>query len=92
MKSSLIKGLSKQIQIKESDYVRLLKNYKYLTFEKNTFILLAIIITNCKSGNIEQLNSNGNYEAAINKSISKLITYKNSKGKQEYVYLLQEEK
>lgn len=58
--------------------------------KKITFILLAIIITACGSGNVEKLISNGNYDAAINKSISKLRTNKNAKGKQEYVYLLQE--
>lgn len=58
--------------------------------KKITLLALALIIVACGSGNVEKLISSGNFDNAINKSISKLKTNKNAKGKQEYVYLLQE--
>lgn len=58
--------------------------------KKITLLALALIIVACGSGNVEKLISSGNFDSAINKSISKLKTNKNAKGKQEYVYLLQE--
>ena len=44
----------------------------------------------CGTGNIEKLISNGDYDDAIDKAISKLSKNKDAKGKQDYVYLLQE--
>lgn len=58
--------------------------------KKITLIALSLIIVACGSGNVEKLISSGNFDHAINKSISKLSSNKNAKGKQEYVYLLQE--
>jgi hypothetical protein len=58
--------------------------------KKITLLALTLLIVACGSGNIEKLISSGNYDAAINKAISKLSKNKDSKGKQEYVYLLQE--
>lgn len=58
--------------------------------KKITLLALALIIVACGSGNVEKLISSGNFDNAINKSISKLKKNKNAKGKQEYVYLLQE--
>ena len=58
--------------------------------KKITLLALALIMVACGSGNVEKLISSGNFDSAINKSISKLKTNKNAKGKQEYVYLLQE--
>ena len=58
--------------------------------KKITLLALALIMIACGSGNVEKLISSGNFDSAINKSISKLKTNKNAKGKQEYVYLLQE--
>lgn len=58
--------------------------------KKITLLALTLLIVACGTGNIEKLISSGNYDAAINKAISKLSKNKDSKGKQEYVYLLQE--
>ncbi len=58
--------------------------------KKITLLALSLIIVACGSGNVEKLISSGNFDHAINKSISKLSSNKNAKGKQEYVYLLQE--
>lgn len=57
---------------------------------KITLLALTLLIVACGTGNIEKLISNGNYDEAINKSISKLSSNKDAKGKQDYVYLLQE--
>ena len=58
--------------------------------KKITLLALTLIIVACGSGNVEKLISSGNFDSAINKSISKLRTNKDAKGKQEYVYLLQD--
>lgn len=58
--------------------------------KKITLLALTFLLIACGSGNIEKLISNGNYDAAINKAISKLSKNKDAKGKQDYVYLLQE--
>lgn len=58
--------------------------------KKITLLLFVLITVACGSGNVEKLISSGNFDNAINKSISKLSSNKNAKGKQEYVYLLQE--
>lgn len=58
--------------------------------KKITLLALTFLLVSCGSGNIEKLISNGNYDAAIDKAISKLSKNKDAKGKQDYVYLLQE--
>ena len=63
---------------------------KPLLMKKITLLALTFLLVACGSGNIEKLISNGNYDAAINKAISKLSKNKDAKGKQDYVYLLQE--
>lgn len=58
--------------------------------KKITLLALSLLIVACGTGNIEKLISNGNFDAAIDKALSKLSKNKNAKGKQEYVYLLQD--
>lgn len=53
------------------------------------FIAISFFIA-CGSKHTQSLLSNGNYDEAINKSIKKLASNKNSKGNQDYVYILQD--
>lgn len=60
--------------------------------KKITILLLSISFLISCSGvkKTQSLLSDGNYDAAINRSIESLKTNKTSKGKQDYVYLLEE--
>ena len=60
--------------------------------KKITFLILSItLLTGCSGvKKTQSLVSDGNYDAAINRSVEALKTNKSSKGKQEYVYLLEE--
>ncbi|MCL9808564.1 hypothetical protein [Flavobacterium luminosum] len=60
--------------------------------KKITFLILSITILASCSGvkKTQSFLSDGNYDAAINRSVEALKTNKTSKGKQEYVYLLEE--
>lgn len=60
--------------------------------KKITILLLSISFLISCSGvkKTQSLLSDGNYDAAINRSIESLKTNKASKGKQDYVYLLEE--
>ncbi|WP_338377984.1 hypothetical protein [uncultured Flavobacterium sp.] len=53
------------------------------------FIAFSFFIA-CGTKQTQSLLSNGNYDEAINKSIKKLASNKDSKGKQDYVYILQD--
>ncbi|WP_395048188.1 hypothetical protein [Flavobacterium sp.] len=55
-------------------------------------LLLSIffIIYSCGVKKTQSLLSDGNYDNAINRSVDALRTKKDSKGKQDYVYLLEE--
>ena len=60
--------------------------------KKITILILSISFLISCSGvkKTQSLLSDGNYDAAINRSIESLKTNKASKGKQDYVYLLEE--
>jgi hypothetical protein len=58
--------------------------------KKITYLLLAFIIVNCGVKSTESLLNTGNYDAAIDKAVNALRTNKTAKGKQDYVYLLEE--
>ena len=59
---------------------------------KKALLLLSLIIvlTSCGVKSTQNLLSSGNYDAAINKAVSNLRTNKDKKGKQDYIYLLEE--
>jgi hypothetical protein len=59
---------------------------------KKTLLLLSIIIVlaSCGVKSTQNLLSSGNYDAAINKTVSNLRTNKDKKRKQEYIYILEE--
>ena len=57
---------------------------------KHYFIFVFLILTSCGVKQTQNLLSSGNYDEAINKSISSLSSNKNKKGNQDYVYLLEE--
>lgn len=58
---------------------------------KITLLLsLFYLICSCGVKKTQSLVSDGNYDGAINRSIEALRTKKNSKGKQDYVYLIEE--
>jgi len=59
--------------------------------KKLIFLSVLAIIFSCSSVKKTQEDLNtGNYEAAINKSISKLAENKTKKGNQDYVYMLED--
>ena len=62
-----------------------------LNMKKTTLILfLLFIISGCGVKQTQQLVSTGNYDEAINNALANLRTNKDKKGKQDYVYLLEE--
>ena len=58
--------------------------------KKHYFLLAFILLTSCGVKQTQNLLSSGNYDEAINNSISNLRTNKDKKGNQDYVYLLEE--
>ncbi|WP_430400456.1 hypothetical protein [Flavobacterium sp.] len=57
---------------------------------KITLLLIATLFVACGVKQTQTLLSNGNYDAAIDNAINSLSSNKTSKGKQDYVYLLEE--
>jgi hypothetical protein len=55
-----------------------------------TLLLLFLIISSCGVKQTRNLISSGDYDAAINNAVDGLRGNKNAKGKQDYVYLLEE--
>ena len=56
-----------------------------------SLLLLLIFISSCSGVKLTQTQlSSGNYDEAINTAIANLRTNKDKKGKQEYIYLLEE--
>lgn len=58
--------------------------------KKITFIILSLLVLSCGVKQTQSMLSNGNYDGAIDNAISSLRTNKTAKGKQDYVYLLEE--
>ena len=59
--------------------------------KKITLLLsLFILVSSCGVKQTQNLLSSGNYDPAIDNAISNLRTNKDKKGKQDYVYLLEE--
>lgn len=59
--------------------------------KKITLLLsLLVFISSCGVKQTQNLLSSGNYDDAINNAVSNLRTNKDKKGKQDYVYLLEE--
>lgn len=59
--------------------------------KKTTLLLLFIlIVTGCGVKQTQSLVGSGDYDAAIDKAVSSLRNNKDKKGKQDYVYLLEE--
>lgn len=54
------------------------------------FISILFLAFSCGVKTTQSLISDGNYDAAINRAVEALKTNKDSKGKQDYVYLLEE--
>lgn len=57
---------------------------------KITLLFLSMLLVSCGVKQTQSMLSDGNYDGTINKSVETLKTNKNSKGKQDYVYLLEE--
>ena len=58
--------------------------------KKITFLLSLFMIASCGSKQTERMVNSGNYDAAIQTAVNNLRTNKNAKGKQDYVYFLEE--
>lgn len=58
--------------------------------KKHYLIFAFLILTACGVKQTQNLLSSGNYDEAINNSISNLRSNKDKKGNQDYVYLLEE--
>lgn len=54
------------------------------------FSILFLAFSSCGVKSTQSLISDGNYDAAIDRAVEALNTKKDSKGKQDYVYLLEE--
>ena len=55
-----------------------------------TLFILFIFISSCGVKQTQNALSSGNYDQAIDNAISSLRSNKDKKGKQDYVYLLEE--
>lgn len=58
--------------------------------KKITLLCIATLFIACGVKQTQTLLSNGNYDAAIDNAINSLSSNKTAKGKQDYVYLLEE--
>ena len=58
--------------------------------KKITLLLLFTLFAACGVKQTQSMLSNGNYDGAIKNAIDALSTNKTSKGKQDYIYLLEE--
>ena len=58
--------------------------------KKITLLFIATLFIACGVKQTKTLLSNGNYDAAIDNAINSLSSNKTAKGKQDYVYLLEE--
>ena len=54
------------------------------------FSILFLALSSCGVKTTQSLLSDGNYDAAIDRAVEALRTKKDSKGKQDYVFLLEE--
>jgi hypothetical protein len=54
------------------------------------FSVLVILFSSCGVKTTQSMLSDGNYDGAIDRAVEALKTKKDSKGKQDYVYLLEE--
>lgn len=58
--------------------------------KKITILFIALFVVSCGVKQTQSMLSNGDYDGAINRALDGLRTNKNSKGNQDYVYLLEE--
>lgn len=58
--------------------------------KKITLLFLSLLIVSCGVKQTQSMLNNGDYDGAINRALEGLKTNKNSKGNQDYVYLLEE--
>ena len=58
--------------------------------KKITTLFIAFLFISCGVKQTQSMLSNGDYDGAINRALEGLRTNKNSKGNQDYVYLLEE--
>ncbi|HBK83939.1 MAG TPA: hypothetical protein DDZ41_10165, partial [Flavobacterium sp.] len=58
--------------------------------KKIYLLTVAVLMLACGSNRTQKMLSYGNFDEAINKSIRKLASNKNSKGNQDFVYILQD--
>jgi len=65
---------------------------KATTMQKFTslFLILFLALSSCGVKTTQSLLSDGNYDGAIDRAVEALRTKKDSKGKQDYVFLLEE--
>jgi len=56
----------------------------------STLLLLLFFIFSCGVKHTQNMLSDGDYDGAINRAFEALKTNKNAKGKQDYIYLMEE--
>ncbi len=66
--------------------------FKRDTMQKTTLLvsIFFLVLSSCGVKTTQALISDGNYDGAIDRAVEALRTNKDSKGKQDYVYLLEE--
>jgi len=58
--------------------------------KKTTLLFISLLLIACGVKQTQNLLSSGNYDEAMDKAVQSLKNNKNAKGKQDYIYLLQE--
>ena len=58
--------------------------------KKTTLLFFAVLLASCGVKQTQSMLSSGDYDGAINSAIDALRSNKNAKGKQDYIYLLEE--
>ena len=58
--------------------------------KKITLLFFAVLLASCGVKQTQSMLSSGDYDGAINSAIDALRSNKNAKGKQDYIYLLEE--
>lgn len=84
--------LLKQKDITDSrkELLKIISLPKSFFMKKITLFFLSFLVFSCGVKQTQSMLSSGDYDSAINNAVDALRTNKNAKGKQDYIYLLEE--